>query len=66
MRIARIVEGSDTVALLVGAERIARSAGGVTIALDASAARWHGQRAARALFAGVRPAARAPRVVSAR
>ena len=47
MRIARIVEGSETVALLVGGERIARSAGGVTIALEASAARWQGTGAAR-------------------
>jgi recombination protein RecA len=34
MRVARIIEGSDTVALLVVRERIARSAGGVTIALE--------------------------------
>ena len=42
MRVARIIEGSDTVALLVGRERIARSAGGVTIALEASPPRWQG------------------------
>ena len=44
MRIARVIEGSQTVAVLVGAERIARSPGGVTIALDGDAtcqrARW--------------------------
>lgn len=46
MRIARIIEGSPTVVLLLGADRIARSPGGVTIALgDPSTtrpARWHG------------------------
>jgi hypothetical protein len=63
MRIARIVEGSETVALLVGGERIARSSGGVTIALDASLARWHGDGHRARLFTGVEPA---PRVVRAR
>jgi recombination protein RecA len=46
MRIARVIEGSQTVALIAGAERIARSPGGVTIALDAPAdgprGRWSG------------------------
>lgn len=37
MRIARVIEGSQTAAVVVGAERIARSPGGVTIALDAPA-----------------------------
>jgi hypothetical protein len=63
MRLARIVEGSDTVALLVGSERIARSAGGVTIALESSPARWQGAASRARLFTGVRPA---PRVVRAR
>jgi len=63
MRIARIVEGRDTVALLVGAERIARSAGGVTVALESSPARWYGASSRARLFTGVRPA---PRVVRAR
>ena len=49
MRIARIVEGSLTVALLIGAEHIARSPGGVTIALErdgtAAAAEWAGSNA---------------------
>jgi hypothetical protein len=63
MRIARIVEGSETVALLVGAERIARSARGVTVALDGSAAGWQGSNARARVFTGVRPA---PRVVRAR
>lgn len=35
MRLARTIEGSTTAALLVGAEHLARSAGGATIALDA-------------------------------
>lgn len=42
IRLARAIEGSQTVALVVGAERTARSAGGVSIALDAPLARWAG------------------------
>ncbi len=46
MRIARVIEGSQTVAVVIGTERIARSAGGVTVALDAPraspAGRWSG------------------------
>jgi hypothetical protein len=46
MRVARVIEGSQTAAVIVGADRIARSPGGVTIALDAPAAgsrgRWSG------------------------
>lgn len=34
MRIARIVEGSQTAVVLLGSDRISRSAGGATIALD--------------------------------
>lgn len=63
MRIARIVEGSETAALLVGGERIARSAGGVTIALAASPAAWQGTTHRARVFTGVTPA---PRVVRAR
>ena len=63
MRVARIIEGSDTVALLVGRERIARSAGGVTIALEASPARWQGSAHRARIFTGVDPA---PRVIKAR
>jgi hypothetical protein len=79
MRVARIIEGSETVALLVGRERIARSAGGVTIALDAfappalssvaggiveaSPARWQGTAHRARVFTGVAPA---PRVIKAR
>jgi hypothetical protein len=42
MRIARVIEGSQTVAVITGAERIARSAGGATIALECSRAAWSG------------------------
>lgn len=63
MRIARIVEGSETAALLIGAERIARSAGGVTISLESSAPQWRGATARARLFAGVHSQ---PRVVRAR
>ena len=63
MRLARIIEGSDTVALLVGSEHVARSSGGATIALDASPAQWQGSAARARLFTGVTPA---PRVVSSR
>jgi hypothetical protein len=35
MRIARVIEASETAAVVLGAEHIARSPGGVTIALDA-------------------------------
>jgi hypothetical protein len=63
MRIARIVEGSDTAAVLVAAERVARSSGGATIALDPSSARWQGAGHRARVFGGVTPA---PRVVRAR
>ncbi len=46
MRIARVIEGSQTAAVVIAAERIARSPGGVTIALeptaDVSRAEWSG------------------------
>jgi RecA/RadA recombinase len=64
MRVARAIEGSDTAALVVAQERTARSPLGVTIALDATPARWMSIAAPRArLFAGVHPT---PRVVRAR
>ena len=62
-RIARTIEGGDTVAVLVGAHRLARSTAGVTIALGGSAGRWIGQVHRERLFGGVTPA---PRVVRAR
>jgi len=46
MRMARVIEGGQTAAVIVGAERLARSPGGVTIALeatpDAPRVRWSG------------------------
>jgi hypothetical protein len=59
MRVARTIEGSDTVALLVASERTARSPLGVTVALESAPARWTGASAPRAcLFDGVDPRAR--------
>jgi RecA/RadA recombinase len=64
LRAARMIEGSDTVALIVAQERTARSPLGVTVSLASPAARWTGAAASRArLFAGVHPE---PRVVRAR
>ena len=63
MRLARSVEGSDTAVLLAGSERIARSAGGVTIALESASAAWQGRADRARLFAGI---AAAPRVVGGR
>ena len=63
MRVARIIEGSETVALLVGGERIARSAGGVTITLETSPARWQGAAHRARLLTG---RSTTPRVVRAR
>lgn len=62
-RVARTIEGGDTVAMLVASHRLARSSGGVTIALGRSGGRWIGQASRERLFAGVLPA---PRIVSAR
>ena len=46
MRMARVIEGGQTAAVIVAAERLARSPGGVTIALDfqpdVPRARWSG------------------------
>jgi recombination protein RecA len=66
MRISRVIEGSSTVALLVGAEHVARSAGGATIALDAAAAgvgQWRGTSVRARRLQGI---AVHPRVISAR
>jgi recombination protein RecA len=63
MRLARIVEGSETAVLLVGSEHLARSARGVTVALESSPARWQGATPRARVFTGVEPA---PRVVKAR
>ncbi len=58
IRLARAVEGSQTVALVVGAERTARSAGGVTIALDPASPRWAGRSDRSRRLHGVEVAAR--------
>lgn len=67
MRIARVIEGSQTAAVLLGAHRIARSPGGVTIALDTASAAprgtWSGD-ADRARFLSALDVQ--PRIVSAR
>lgn len=63
IRLARAIEGSQTVALVVGAERTARSPGGVTISLDPPAGRWSGQSDRSRLLHGVDVR---PRVVAAR
>lgn len=63
MRLSRIVEGSDTVALLVGSEHVARSSGGATISLGPSPARWQGDAHRARVFSGVLPE---PRVIGGR
>jgi hypothetical protein len=67
MRIARVIEGSQTVAVIVGADRIARSPGGITIALDAPVSgprgRWAGAGDRARLLRGIDIE---PRVIGAR
>ncbi len=65
MRIARILEGSQTAAVLLGADRIARSPGGVTVSLEGGAPRvtWSGE-ADRARYLSALEIH--PRIVSAR
>ena len=41
LRMARVIEGTQSVALLVGAAHLARSAGGVTVSLERPADRTH-------------------------
>lgn len=43
IRLGRVIEGSQTAAVLVGHERTARSPGGVTIALGEPQGRWSGR-----------------------
>ncbi|MGB2716053.1 MAG: hypothetical protein WBC51_17865 [Vicinamibacterales bacterium] len=66
MRLSRVIEGSQTVALLVAAERLARSPGGVTIALGAAdggdGVRWAGRSDRARLLDGLNLR---PRVVMA-
>jgi recA bacterial DNA recombination protein len=67
MRIARIVEGSLTVALLIGAEHVARSPGGATIVLERedtrAAVEWAGSSARNRRLQGLTIK---PRVISMR
>ena len=63
IRLARTIEGSPTVALIAGAERTARSPGGVTISLGPPSGRWSGRSDRSRLLHGVELQ---PRVVSAR
>ena len=66
MRIARVIEGTQTAAVIVGSDRIARSPGGVTIALESPAAArstWAGE-SDRARF--LRPLELHPRIITPR
>ncbi|HEU4890256.1 MAG TPA: hypothetical protein VFT47_01820 [Vicinamibacterales bacterium] len=67
MRIARVIEGSVTVAVLIASGHVARSPGGVTIALDRSsthaADEWAGATARDRRLRGLTVR---PRIVSAR
>ena len=62
LRLARVIEGSETVALLTGSQHLGRSPGGVTVALDplpgVSRARWAGSSHRGRLFDGVELRAR--------
>jgi hypothetical protein len=62
MRLARMIEASDTVALLRGAEHVARSAGGATIACETASAGWRGNAHRARVFTGIDAT---PRVVGA-
>lgn len=58
-RLARLIEGGSTAALVIGPERLGRSAGGVTIAVgEQSTLRWRGTSDRARLFDGVAPQAR--------
>jgi hypothetical protein len=67
LRVARVIEGSQTVAVIVGAARISSTPGGATIALDAPATgargRWSGVADRARLLRGLEIQ---PRIVAAR
>jgi hypothetical protein len=63
MRIARVIDGGQTVAVIAAAEHLARSPGGVTIALDAPRRRWKGEADRARLLCALELR---PRVVGAR
>lgn len=52
LRLGRVVEGSRTAALVMADEPVARSAGGVSLELQRSPARWRGTSPASRLFDG--------------
>lgn len=57
MRLSRVIEGSQTALVLIGADRIARSSGGATIALPdtrAACGRWAGAADRARYLAGLR------------
>jgi hypothetical protein len=62
LRLARVVEGSETVALLVASQHLGRSPGGVTVVFEpvpgVSRARWAGASDRARLFDGVELRAR--------
>jgi recombination protein RecA len=62
LRLARVIEGSATVALLVGSQHLGRSPGGVTVTFEPmpglSRARWAGASHRARLFDGVELRAR--------
>jgi hypothetical protein len=55
-----VIEGSQTAAVLVGADRLARSPGGVTIALEATPGAWTGTTDRARLLRAIDPR---PRIV---
>jgi hypothetical protein len=63
MRIARVIEGSQTAAVLIGTERLGRSPGGVTISLEATKGRWSGTADRARLLRAIDPR---PRIVGGR
>ncbi len=63
MRIARVIEGSQTATVLVGTERLARSPGGVTIALETTQGHWSGTADRARLLRAIEPR---PRIVGGR
>jgi len=53
LRLARMVEGRRTACVVIGERPIARSPGGVSIALDGKTARWSGESERARLFRGL-------------
>jgi hypothetical protein len=52
-RLSRTIDGSQTVALLIGFEHLARSPGGATIALEDSTSLWAGESDRARLLRGL-------------